>query len=160
MAHRDIKPMNLMRVNKGEWRLIDYGIGENLKVLLENSDYSDIQIQKGKFSLSGTPNYMSPILKERFLHARQNNMQDVKLINVDLSSTDQAGEEGTNKRGKPATKAATKVGRGGLMEGEVRIHAHHPALFEGSTQSLRSRRRTIRPQTLGSSAHVRAYARG
>ena len=31
---------------------------------------------------------MSPILKERFLHARQNNMQDVKLINVDLFKSD------------------------------------------------------------------------
>ena len=55
---------------------------------MENSDYSDIQIQKGKFSLSGTPNYMSPILKERFLHARKKKLQDVKLIDVDLFKSD------------------------------------------------------------------------
>ena len=42
MAHRDIKPNNIMQLKKDEWRLLDYGIGENIKVFVENSDYSDI----------------------------------------------------------------------------------------------------------------------
>ena len=37
MAHRDIKPNNIMRVNKNEWKLLDYGIGENIKGMSELS---------------------------------------------------------------------------------------------------------------------------
>ena len=38
MAHRDIKPNNIMKLKTDEWRLLDYGIGENIKVLAEHSD--------------------------------------------------------------------------------------------------------------------------
>ena len=62
--------------------------GSDVKVLAEHSDATNIQIQKGKFSLSGTPNYMSPILKSRFLYAEENNIQEIKLIDVDLFKSD------------------------------------------------------------------------
>ena len=38
MAHRDIKPNNIMKLKTDDWRLLDYGIGENIKVLAEHSD--------------------------------------------------------------------------------------------------------------------------
>ena len=44
MAHRDIKPMNLMRINNREWKMLDYGIGENIKVLAEHSHKNDLEI--------------------------------------------------------------------------------------------------------------------
>ena len=88
MAHRDIKPANIMKVDDLSWKLLDYGIGENIQVLADHSEQTDVQIQKGKFTLSGTPNYMAPILKSRYLAARQNVLEDVKMIDIDLFKAD------------------------------------------------------------------------
>ena len=41
MAHRDIKPNNIMQLSKDTWRLLDYGIGENIKILAEHTEEID-----------------------------------------------------------------------------------------------------------------------
>ena len=61
IAHRDIKPNNLMQADENCWKLLDYGIGENISVL--DPEHNSDEIQLGKFSLSGTPCYMAPVLK-------------------------------------------------------------------------------------------------
>ena len=60
-------------------------MSNGMRILIATCVY---QIQKGKFTLSGTPNYMAPILKSSYLAARKNVLEDVKMIDIDLFKAD------------------------------------------------------------------------
>ena len=76
-----------MRRENGQWCLGDYGVGENLKVQFQH--YDGIRsIQKGTFSVRGSPDYLSPKLKREFLKAINNPNKFIEYSEIDLFKAD------------------------------------------------------------------------
>ena len=72
IAHRDIKPDNIMKMSNTEYMISDFGIGINLTVRAEyfvtEDGGSPYDYQKGEFDFAGTVAYMDPILRAEFVH--------------------------------------------------------------------------------------------
>ena len=62
IAHRDIKPDNILKMQSGKIVLVDYGIGINLEGE-EKYDENNPQYQVGEWRLGGTRPYLDPILR-------------------------------------------------------------------------------------------------
>ena len=63
LAHRDLKPDNILIKNK-KYLLADYGEGLNL--FHDSKKLYKMFFQVDKWSLKGTPKYMDPILKRLY----------------------------------------------------------------------------------------------
>ena len=61
IAHRDIKPGNIMKMNDNRYCMADYGEGVNLTYQEQYSE--DDFFQFGKWIIQGTPIYWDPILQ-------------------------------------------------------------------------------------------------
>ena len=76
-----------MRRENGQWCLGDYGVGENLKIQFQH--YDGIKsIQKGTFSIAGTPIYLSPKLKREYLEAINDPNEFIEYSEKDLFKSD------------------------------------------------------------------------
>ena len=62
IAHRDIKPGNILRMISGKFALADYGEGINLSGE-EKYDEKNSNYQIGEWVLKGTSHYLEPDLR-------------------------------------------------------------------------------------------------
>lgn len=60
IGHRDIKPDNVMKVTDNCYKIADYGEGINLS--FNSATFEQVQFQKGKFPIKGTPSYLDPLI--------------------------------------------------------------------------------------------------
>ena len=65
LAHRDIKPDNILKMGNGKYIIMDFGIGINLENE-EGYNPDDCSYNVGEWPLAGTINYLAPKLKEHF----------------------------------------------------------------------------------------------
>ena len=65
LAHRDIKPDNILKMENGKYIIMDFGIGINLENE-EGYNPDDYSYNIGEWPLAGTIPYLAPILKEHF----------------------------------------------------------------------------------------------
>ena len=65
LAHRDIKPDNILKMENGKYIIMDFGIGINLENE-EGYNPDDCSYNVGEWPLAGTINYLAPKLKEQF----------------------------------------------------------------------------------------------
>ena len=65
LAHRDIKPDNILKMENGKYIIMDFGIGINLENE-EGYNSEDYLFNVGEWPLAGTIKYLAPKLKEQF----------------------------------------------------------------------------------------------
>ncbi len=59
IAHRDIKPGNIMKMDSSHYALADYGVGKNLT--FQERYVKDDKYQIGKWVFAGTSGYCDPL---------------------------------------------------------------------------------------------------
>ena len=62
--HRDIKPLNVMKMSKNKYAMADYGEGVNLN--FEEKYSKSVDFCVGEFVVSGTPCYLDPKIYDCF----------------------------------------------------------------------------------------------
>ena len=87
IAHRDIKPDNILKMSSGKFVLGDYGVGINLSGE-ESYNEDNYQYQIGEWRLTGTRPYLDPTLRKFYNLCRENPIHKHELVKINIFKSD------------------------------------------------------------------------